>query len=374
MLLFLIFTSMHMQFPILTPFAVSLGASSFIVGLMLGATSFINLGGNLLAGIVIDRGGPRRFIIAPLALLTVSLALHFFASEVSHLFVLRLFNGFLLAFLTPACMTLLSSFADNRREQSKNMAVNTLMVTIAMAVAPFAGGKVGEWLGASGTFIVIALLMFAAFMLAQKTIQSNLIIHSYRESPSYKTLLSIKLLPVYITAFGIMYAQGTIMFEIPFLSVETEMTKGEVGKMVSMIGAGTLISLMFFFIHWISPFIRIMLGLLLMCGSYSWILFFSGDIPTIGPLLMFGAGTGIIFPAMMTMLTERIAEEARGRGFALLSAIFSLGTISSPFIAGAIRDVISPYFISWIVLMVVIMVIGTINPSKGKPRQLPTSI
>ncbi|MBM7097784.1 MFS transporter [Bacillus sp. H-16] len=373
LLLFLIFTSMHMQFPVLTPFAVSLGATSFMIGLMLGATSFVNLGGNLIAGIFIDRAGPRRFIIIPLLLLAVSLALHFFVADVTHLFILRMINGFLLAFLTPACMTLLSSFADNRREQSKNMAVNTLMVTVAMAVAPFIGGKIGEWFGASWTFVAISFVMIAAYFLAGRTIQSNLIIRSYRKEPSYQSLIQLRLFPVYITAFGIMYAQGTLMFELPFLSVETDFSKGDVGILVSMVGAGTLISLALFFIHWISPYVRIFLGLAMMCISFGWILFYTSHIPVAGPLLLFGAGTGIVFPAMMTMLTERIREEARGRGFALLSAIFSLGTITSPFVAGMVRDFISPYFIAWIVLMIVVMVMGLLEQN-GEEGTAPAPV
>ncbi|WP_051314659.1 MFS transporter [Alteribacter aurantiacus] len=370
LLLFLIFMSMHMQFPVLTPFAVSLGATGFVVGLMLGATSFVNLCGNLVAGIFIDRSGPRKFIIVPLFLLGLSLALHFFATEISHLFILRMVNGFLLAFLTPACMTLLSSFADNRREQSKNMAINTLMVTVAMAIAPFIGGKIGEWFGASWTFLVISLVMVVAFILARNTVQSNLIIRSYKKEPSYHSLLKRKLLPVYLTAFGIMYAQGTLMFELPFLSVETDFTKGDVGMMVSMVGAGTLITLGLFFIHWMSPYVRIFIGLAMMCGSFGWVLFLGHVAPQMGALLLFGAGTGIIFPAMMTMLTERIPEEARGRGFALLSAIFSLGTITSPFISGWIREFISPYFVAWIVLMIVVTIMGLLEQKKEAHRTL----
>ncbi|WP_161524730.1 MFS transporter [Alteribacter lacisalsi] len=369
-LLFLIFTSIHMQFPVLTPLAVGLGATGFMVGIMLGATSFVNLAGNLIAGVVIDRTGPRNYIIVPIGFLAASLGLHFFVSDVSHLFILRLLNGFLLAFLTPACMTLLSTFAENRREQSKNMAVNTLMVTLAMAVAPLAGGKIGEWFGASWTFAAVSAVMAAAFILARQTVQSNLVIRSYRHEPSYQSLITIRSMPIFITAFGIMYAQGTLMFELPFLSVETDFSKGDVGMMVSMIGVGTLLSLALFFVHWISPFIRLFTGIVMMCASFGWILFFSGGIPPSGALLLFGAATGIVFPAMMTMLTDRIGEEARGRGFALLSAVFSLGTITSPFISGWVRDLLSPYFISWIVLMCVLMLMGMMDQKKEQQALL----
>ncbi|WP_218197373.1 MFS transporter, partial [Pseudomonas sp. 2995-1] len=99
--------------PVFTPLAVSLGAGSMLVAIMLSVTSFVNLGGNLIAGSAIDRMGMRGFVVFPLLFLSISLFAHTFIMDTTHLFVLRVLNGFILAFLTPACMTMLASFAKN---------------------------------------------------------------------------------------------------------------------------------------------------------------------------------------------------------------------------------------------------------------------
>ncbi|UCZ54325.1 MFS transporter [Bacillus shivajii] len=365
-LLFLIFTSMHMQFPVFTPLAVSLGAGSFLIGVMLSVTSFVNLGGNLVAGNYIDKYGAKVFITIPLLLMSISLLLHTLISESTHLFALRVLNGLILAFLTPACMTLLSSYAKTNEEQSKNMAMNTLMITAAMTTAPVAGGIIGERAGADGTYLFISAVTFLAFMIAYKYLhQPSLPVKKTNVTNPLQIIKQHSLLPVFLTAFAVMFAQGTLMYELPFLSVEAGLTKGEVGKNAAYMGIGTFFILSFVLLHKLNTRFRILLGLFSMSASFMWMMF-TAPVVSVGSLILFGISTGILFPAMMTLLTENVMPESRGKAFAVLSAVFSVGTISSPFIAGAVRDVISPYFIAWIIVMLAVTSIGLLFIEKGK--------
>ncbi|WP_179298742.1 MFS transporter [Evansella halocellulosilytica] len=372
-ILFLIFTSIHMQFPVFTPLAVSLGAGSFLIGVMISVTSFVNLSGNLIAGTYIDKYGAKIFITIPLLLLSISLLMHTLISETVHLFLLRVLNGLILAFLTPACMTLLSSFGKTSQEQSKNMALNTLMITAAMTTAPLAGGLLGEKVGADGTYMFISLVTCLAFLIGYKYIsQPVLTVRKSSSSESGRIIKNSSLLPVFLTAFAVMFAQGTLMYELPFLSVEAGISKGDVGKMASYIGIGTFLILAFVFLHKFNTKFRTLLGLLSMSVSFAWMMF-TGPVVSAGSLVLFGISTGILFPAMMTLLIENVAPESRGKAFAILSAVFSVGTISSPFIAGAVRLSISPYFVAWFVVMVMVTVIGLLFSSTSKKHQYLTS-
>ncbi|MFA9557212.1 MFS transporter [Evansella sp. AB-rgal1] len=366
-ILFFLFISIHMQFPVFTPLAVSLGAGSFLVGVMLSTTSFVNLTGNIVAGSYIDRFGARLFIVIPLFLLTLSLFAHTFIEETAHLFILRVVNGFILAFLTPACMTMLAAYAKNSHEQSKNMAMNTLMVTLAMTIAPMLGGFLGERFGADGAYYAISFTSGIAFILAFCFL-SNPRTRNRRGKKSQGILqlfFYTPLLPVFLTGFAVMFAQGTLMYELPFLSVEQGMTKGLVGRMAGVMGVGTLLVLAFVFIHRISATVRTIIGLCMLALAQCWMMM-AGVVPPYASLLLFGAATGIIFPAMMTLVTENIGEGDRGKAFAFLSAVFSVGTISAPFIAGAVRTFLSPYYVSWLVLMVVITMMGLLLTTKRK--------
>ena len=64
--LFVAFFDLHAQYPMLTPFAVSLGAAPSFIGLVMGMYSLTHLPGNLIAGIAVDRYGSRLFIACSL--------------------------------------------------------------------------------------------------------------------------------------------------------------------------------------------------------------------------------------------------------------------------------------------------------------------
>ncbi|MCD8511194.1 MAG: MFS transporter [Bacillus sp. (in: Bacteria)] len=373
-ILFLIFISIHMQFPVFTPLAVSLGAGSFLIGIMLSTTSFVNLSGNLIAGTFIDRLGAKVFIVVPLFLLSVSLFAHTLIETPGQLFMLRVINGFILAFLTPACMTMLASFAKNSEKQSKNMAVNTLIITLAMTIAPLIGGFMGEQFGADGTYYLISFTAVMAFVLSLSFLSSPSTKGPRRREEGILELFAYPpLFPVFLTGFAVMFAQGTLMYELPFLSVEQNVSKGTVGSMAAFMGVGTFAVLALVFLHRIPAKIRSFIGLVMMSGALAWMMF-AGSIPTIASLILFGAASGVLMPAMMTLVTETIEEGNRGKAFAFLSAVFSVGTISSPFIAALVRSFISPFFIAWIVMMLVIMFMGLSVINSPKTKRFPSNV
>ncbi|MDG5786411.1 MFS transporter [Evansella sp. AB-P1] len=373
-ILFLIFISIHMQFPVFTPLAVSLGAGSLLVGIMLSATSFVNLTGNMIAGSYIDRYGSKMFIVFPLFLLSISLFAHTFVVNTTTLFILRIINGFVLAFLTPACMTLLASFAKNSQSQSKNMAMNTFMVTLAMAVAPVIGGFIGERFGADGAYYVISFTTGIAFLLSIFYLSQPRVAiqRGMNRTGMLQLFFYPPLLPVFLTGFAIMFSQGTLMYELPFLSIEQGMSKSSVGQMAGVIGIGTLLILSFITVHRISAKVRTLFGLCIMAGALCWIMILEG-IPSFGSLILFGIASGLIFPALMTLVVENINEGDRGKAFAFLSAVFSVGTISSPFIAGIIRVHISPFYVAWLVMMLIITMLGLIFITSEKSDQVVRS-
>lgn len=373
-ILFLIFVSIHMQFPVFTPLAVSLGAGSLLIGIMLSTTSFVNLSGNIIAGSYIDRFGAKLFIVIPLFLLSISLYAHTLIETPFQLFFLRVVNGFILAFLTPACMTLLASFAKNSQKQSKNMAINTLIVTLAMTVAPLIGGTLGERFGADGAYYMISFAALLAFLISLSFLSSPSAHRPHgKEEGIWKLFSYPPLYPVFLTGFAVMFSQGTLMYELPFLSVEQDVSKGTVGTMAAYMGVGTFCVLALVFLHRISAKIRALIGLFMMSAALAWMMFV-GSVPTVASLILFGAASGMIMPAMMTLVTETIDEGNRGKAFAFLSAVFSVGTISAPFIAALVRTYLSPFFIAWLVMMFVIMFLGLTLMNSPKPKQFHSNV
>ncbi len=358
--LFLVSLSLHIQYPIFTPYAVALGATSFFVSIMMSVSSFANMCGNLIAGPLIDAFGKKKFIVVPLFLSGLLMMGHGIASNPDGLLVLRLFNGLVLAFMTPACFALLSGYAKNSHQQGKNMAFNGLLMTIAHIVSPTIGGYLVELVDYQGTYFIIGGCIFITAVIGVMSIREfePITVYKKEQADSGGLRLDKHLLMIYFVAFALMYAQGTIGYELPFLVVEKGMSTSDAGKLFSYIGVGTLVIVCMTWINRISALIRTMFGMLVLAAC-----FYQMVVPfaplSLGQLLfVVGIGLGILFPAITTLITEKIDKSKHGTAFGILSAVFSLGIIASSLTAGAIRAFISPYFIAFIVVALAITIIG----------------
>ncbi|WLD93803.1 MFS transporter [Alkalihalobacillus sp. AL-G] len=358
--LFLMSLSLHIQFPIFTPYAVALGATSFFVSIMMSVSSFANLCGNLIAGPLIDAFGKKRFIVIPLFLSGFLMMGHGIATNPDWLLILRLFNGLVLAFMTPACFALLSGYAKNSHQQGKNMAFNGLLITIAHILSPVIGGYLVEMVDFKGAYFIIggSILLTGVIALLYVKEFDPIIVHKKDQAYSSGLKLDRQLLMIYFVGFALMYAQGTLGYELPFLIVEEGLSTSEAGKLFSYMGVGTLVVVCMTWINRISALIRTMFGMIVLASC-----FYQMVVPfvplTLSQLLFIvGIGLGILFPAITTLITEKIDKSKHGTAFGILSAVFSLGIIASSLTAGAIRELFSPYFIAFIVMAMAITFIG----------------
>ncbi len=360
LVLFFMSLSLHIQFPIFTPYAVALGATTFFVSILMSVSSFANLCGNLIAGPLIDAIGKKHFIVVPLFISGLLMAGHGFVTGPDGLLVLRLFNGFVLAFMTPACFALLSGYARNSHEQGKNMAFNGLLITIANILAPLIGGHLVEHVDFRGSYFVIgsSLLLTAVYALFFIKEFEPIVVHRKKVNSGGMFKLSQQLVAVYFVSFTLMYVHGTLMYELPFLMVEEGVSMSHGGKLFSIIGLGTLVVVCMTWINRISALIRTMFGMLLLGFSFYQMVMPLVPISFNQLLFLIGAGLGVLFPAVTTLLTENIDKSKHGTAFGILSAVFSLGMITSSLVAGTFRDMISPYFITFVVIGLAITVIG----------------
>lgn len=352
---------MSIQGPIFAPFASSLGASSVFIGIMLSIASFANLTGNLIAGPLSDRFGKKGFIIVSFFLSGSLLILHGLASSAMNLLVLRTINGLSLAFLLPSALALLSGYANNSRQQGKNMAINAILATTAAIIAPIVGGQLGATIGYANTYFVIGSLLFliaiyASYFLKER--QGIIVVSKQKQNQinirKAVTLPNLKI--VFLSAFAVMYIHGVVIYEVPYLTVEQGLSTATTGILFSFMGIGTLLSSSLFFINRFSPVKRMMFGLFGM--AISMFLIFSTLLPLTASMLLLGFFFGIMMPAMATAVTDAVSSDGHGRAFGLLSAANSVGIITSSFITGVIRDVVSPYFVAFLVGMIVLTYLG----------------
>ena len=107
--MFVAFFDLHAQYPILSPFALSLGAAPSFIGLIMGVYSITHLPGNLIAGYGVDKYGSKMFIVFSLIVAGIILLFQSNVKDPWHLLYIRSISGFVLAFLSPACLSLACS-------------------------------------------------------------------------------------------------------------------------------------------------------------------------------------------------------------------------------------------------------------------------
>lgn len=370
--LFVAFFDLHAQYPILTPFAVSLGAAPSFIGLMMGLYSLTHLPGNLLAGYGVDRFGSRIFIVGSLLLAGCILILQSAVTNPWQLLVLRSISGFVLAFLSPACMALLARIAKNQVQQGNLMAGNGLVHTLASVVSPAAGALLVARIGFAAAFnmlgwVLIVTAVCALFFI--RDIPDDMKPMPRKPVPaavrgSVRAAVARAAVPaepdgtpwlVFLLPVAISCSQGILFFELPLLAktMEAIMTTG---LMFSVVSIGALITLSMLFLNRYSPFWRTISGALLLALSFFGMAV-EAPVSLYILLLIVGIAKGVIFPAMSSLLIQLSARSRYGRTFSILSIASSIGAFLGPLLAGNLRDYVSSYFIAFLVLMAVVAVL-----------------
>lgn len=376
--LFVAFFDLHAQYPILTPFAISIGAAPSFIGLMMGMYSFTHLPGNLLAGYGIDRFGSRIFIVFSLIGAGIIMILQAHVVNPWELLVLRSISGFVLAFLSPACLSLLARMARDHVHQGKLMAGNGLIHTLASVVSPAAGAYLVAKIGFGMAFQALGILLLIVGVLAwffiRDTAQDAVSMTPQAEGIPSQPLKEPEAVPVpwrfYFMPLAISLSQGILFFELPLMADALESIM-RAGILFSAVSLGALFTLSLLFLNHYQPYTRTWMG------AFALALLFFGmaihwPVPLLATLFLIGMTKGIILPAMTSHLILLSGGTRFGRIFSILAIASSIGSFLGPMIAGQIRDTISPYFIAFVVLMIAV----TLLPAKQAflpPSLLPAA-
>lgn len=364
---------LHAQYPILTPFALSLGAVPTFIGWMMGIYSLTHLPGNLIAGTQIDKHGSRRYIIFSLTAAGIVLLLQSQVVTPWQLLALRAISGFVLAFLSPACMTLLAQLSSDPITQGKYMSGHGVVHTLASVVSPAAGAFIVAGIGFSGTFQSLGILLIITGIMAYFTLPA--VKTSAANSPPAPTEDSPnrRFFPIswrfFVLPLVVACAQGILFFELP-LRGSGSASILSTGLLFSIISLGALGTLSMLFLNRYSPTLRLASGVLLMAFSF-FLMAAAPQIPLWLILFILGTSKGIIFPALASMLVQLSQGVRLGRVFSIQSIATSLGSFVGPIAAGQIRMDVSPYFLAFIVLMLGLLLLPFPNKFKASTLSHP---
>ncbi len=375
--IFVAFFDLHAQYPMLTPFAISLGAAPSFIGFIMGIYSLTHLPGNLLAGISVDRFGSKPFIIGSLLAAGVLLIVQGHVSDPWQLLVVRSFSGFVLAFLSPACLAMLAKMARDHVHQGKLMSGNGLVHTLASVISPALGALLVAKIGFTQSFTALGWGLIATGLLAIFGLKEHWVPQTASAPPlpsadssGSRIATEGQSLPwlFYGVPLALSCSQGILFFELPLIAPAKQSIMAT-GLLFSVVSLGALITLGMLFLNNVSAHTRTAIGsLALALIFFGMAVDWAVSLPV--SLLLIGMTKGVIYPAMATLLASITSAARYGRVFSVLSISFSVGAFIGPIAAGQMRDWVSPYYIAFLALMVAL----TMLPPPWKKQSATTSV
>jgi MFS transporter, DHA1 family, multidrug resistance protein len=342
--------------PVLAPYATTLGATPFMLGVVVGSYSFFNIIGNFVGGAAIDHKGWKLPLL--LGLVGVSLVLFFYtcAENAGQLALIRAGHGFMGGILVPAALACLTVDSDNAAFQGQRLAYFGASIGLAAVTGPLTAGIIAGRHGYPAVYFTLAALMLLATFTAFKLTRSSATCKSSYISPriSLKQIAdSPKLQGAFVFAFGTMGSTGTLASFLPTRAALLGLNSAQTGMLFATFAFTAIIIQML----WPSilkqklkyDYRGCALGLILISTSLTLAATLSSTGSLFGALALFGLGFGFSFQGMLGLVMAGSQLTWRGRAIGLFFAVYSFGVAIVPPLSGLIWQripVVFPFYIA----------------------------
>jgi integral membrane protein len=368
-IVFFSFFDLFSQLPVMSTFAASVGASSFIAGFVIGLYSLANTVGNILSGIMTDKIGPFKILMVGLLLSSGALLLYHFVDQPLFLIVVRLIHGFVAGLIVPAAFTFSANTTIND-QQGKKVAFTGTFVGLAAIIGPAFSGIMASKTSVPFVFTCVAIMGFALAIL------SAIFLSKYKISKKEKddaivqssgSLFNAGVLKAYGGAFFLMFSQGVIAYLLP-LHVQTLGYDSRLsGTLMSTFG---IIAVLIFILPTNRLFDRIdssktmALGIGLMGISQLLISQSTTTLALYIVLGLYGVGFAFLFPSINMMLIKSTPPALRGKAYGYFYAFFSLGVVAGSSVLGWLNFTIVEGFIFTGILLLAIAAFVVYNKQR----------
>lgn len=347
--LFLAFVDVFALLPTVAPHVTSLGAGAAGIGLAVGAYSAANLPANIVGGILVDRYGRRRITIIGLVAAAITVAAYAAATTVGTFILVRLLHGVAGGILVPAVF---AAAGDRARRGAEGRAFGRLGAVIGSAavIAPATAGAVRQATGTNEVFLGVAALLLLGAVVAAVGVHdapaSAPRSAAARAARPQAMRALLQLAPIRRALLGtvsLTAAVGVLAGFLPGTAEALGAPASAVGGLFTayaIVAAGLMLSPVAGRVDRSGADGPLALGLATL-GIALLVLSVapSLSVAVLGSAL-FGAGYGLIFPAVTAATSSSSTMATRGRAFGLFNVAFSLGLAVGPPAIGALAQAV----------------------------------
>lgn len=343
-IIFFSFFDLFSQLPIMTPLAVSLGATPFVTGLVVGMFSLSNMVGNVASGFLTDRNGPFMLLLAGLLLTSMSLFLYPLAFDPILLLFVRFIHGLHAGLIIPAAFTFMAN-TTAKNKKGKGAALSGAFIGLAAIIGPAFSGILASRTNEVTVLQITAIFMLilgilSFFLLRKKAVAVRPSARRKTERPVRQLFRSRPLVKAFTGAFFLMFSQGVLAYMLP-LKVEALGSDTQTsGMLLSTFG---VVAVLIFtlptnrlFDH-LKPLNTLVFGMFTMAICMSFISFSESLSLLFVFMALYGVGFAFLFPSINSLLIESTTDENRGKAYGYFYAFFSIGVVSGSGITGLLE-------------------------------------
>jgi len=324
---FLFQLAFQMVLPVISLYAVELGASESIAGLVIGVFAVSALCARIPLGRYIDTHHRKGLLLVGSALHVLGPLLYLVSSSPSVLIVARLAHGFGLGAWAVASMTMVVDIVPSRR-RAEALGYYGFFSLMPITIGPVIGTPIVEYLSYSHAFIIASIIAALPILLVLR-IRERFTPRSSAPSRFTDALRNKELMRSSLAIIFIYIAGGAIVTFLPIHAVALGMSVTGVGAFFLAMAMGNIIArgLIGRIADWLKPiYIVVPFFALLSAGIFG--MAAGTDIALFALSgLAFGTGQGTLVVTLHSLSVSTVGANLRGTATGIFTSLPEVGIL-----------------------------------------------
>ncbi|ASJ15898.1 quinolone resistance protein [Thermococcus chitonophagus] len=341
---FFFFLGISLLNPLISPYAITLGAQPFLVGLVAGVASGVSLVSKLFGGYVGDKGYRFHAMFLGNVLGIVAGFLYIFSGlsgSITVFAVGRAIHGFAMGIFFPSSLSSAVDLAPRGRV-GEALGWRGMMFSLGNIVGPAIGGFVSDKFGFTFAFaLTISFsILGALFVLFVWREIGEIHIDKHEENVGYRKLLRPFFVSASLALFFISMAYSGVVTFLPALYKVSGLGQSVFGFYMMLMGFSSFLTRIVGgkSADKIGPIPVARFGIFIIFLGYLSLLKFKFPPYSYVPAVVSGLGFGLSLPALQFMALARLPQKIRTMGSSIYTMFFDLGMLSGQVVLGYVAQ------------------------------------
>ncbi|MFB6354842.1 MAG: MFS transporter [Halobacteriales archaeon] len=332
--------------PVVNQIQAGLDVSQSRAGLIITTHSLFIVVTSPVAGVLVDRIGPRKPFVGGLLLYAAAGGAGLVVESFPALLATRVGLGVAVAFVYTGTTVLIYRLYEGRRKD-RAMGLRGSANSFGAAVWPLVGGALGtlSWHAPFGVYLIgLPLGLLAAIFVPEPAVDA-----AERETDSSLLALVevVRSTPFLLLVYGLYFVANVLVYTVVVfypavlatIGIESSFT---VGLYLAAQGTAGAVSAYFYdrFRRWASYARLVQLALVLWTVGFGLVLVSASPTIAFAPVVLFGLGLGLVFPTALLWVEELVPTARQGQFSSYVAMAGYVGQFLAPILFGPVAAVV----------------------------------